>query len=61
MGNQAILNLRISFHMACAFIALRDAESLSRRLARYNHHMSKARKLVLVDSSINTTAGSHNE
>lgn len=61
MGNQAILNLRISFHMACAFIALRDAENLSRRLARYNHHMSKARTLVLLRSVNTATTEAHYE
>jgi len=61
VGSQVLLHLRISFHTAYAFMALRDTENLSRRLARYNHHMSKARSLALSGSPITAATGDHYE
>lgn len=37
--------LQVAAHKYSAIVALRDVETPSRRLARYNHHMSKARSL----------------
>lgn len=50
-----------SFHKSMAIYALRDTKNLSLRLARYNHHMSKARSLTLTDSSITAATGVHHE
>ncbi len=50
-----------AFHKTMAIHALRDKENLSRRLARYNHHMSKARSLALSGSPITAATGNHYE
>lgn len=38
---------RAAYHRACAIAALRADSSLSTRLKRYQHHMSRARALEL--------------
>ncbi|QLG92290.1 hypothetical protein HZF02_10065 [Pseudomonas yamanorum] len=50
-----------AFHRAMAIYALRDTKTLSRRLSRYNHHMSKARLLALTGSPITAATGVHYE
>ncbi len=44
----ALRGLGISIHKAIALSALRDGKKPSRRFARYNYHMKKARALELL-------------
>ncbi len=44
--NPSARSARAKAHKAMAFAALRSDSALSVRLARYNHHMNKARALA---------------